>query len=1370
MATFKRIASLILCVMMLLCCFPVVNAAEEGTQEIVTDIRGITPNADPTQVVCPHCDTVPSWKVWTGGSVANGDHLYLAEGGLTVSAATSLSGKTVVLNLNGQTLQKNNIGRMFLINPNSKLVILDASVDGTGVVQGSGNPEGHGGIAMVYGGDMDIYGGTYRLSEEHNSTATGGIIYAAGKEETSGNIVSKVNITGATIHGANATKGGAIAVAIARLTLKDCTIYAGTATNGGDSILTSTTAARLTIQGNTTINGGVQISKAESIAISGKPVIMKSEGGSAYSFKMNVSKTIALGVLEEGSQIGFSGSGMLAKEFATPGEAFKVASCFVSEAADKFVTSKGTKIYSVAVEDPTTVKCPHCNEVPTWTAWDGSANHATGHFYLTGHTAFNAESNSYSKSGTLVLNLNGYTVDARSKFMTLGGSATFHVFDSSANQTGAIAGYGRASSHAGIFQVNGGTAVIHSGNFYLQDDHHSAKNGGLVSVNNSGDKTASLTIKGGEFWGADAENGGVVAVTGGALTVSGGTFHTGTATAKGDTICAAGATVALTINGNPEIEGGVYVSNAKSVEISGAPVIRKTRDGSAYSLQSVIPVTFSGLKKGAHIRVTADGVFSTAFADEAAAQVAKEYIWSDDLTKGVKLEGLALTMVTSDDPEDLASHPSKDDELNILLIGNSYSFYWPDELWGLYNAAGYENVTICNVYYSGCYFERHWNWYLEGAKNYRFCVNDSTGRWTKEGYDLVSCLAYKNWDIISFQQSGRYIYGAADPMSNHRNNIEPWLGNLYDLTMQDFPYADYYWHQSWAHEIGNGVKNLEEQLYAGEVHRTIAIEVCEKYGFTRVPCTDSWELVRHDPLVYGNGLTLTYRTGNDPDTDEKEIYFDDLTHDGDIGGGQYLNACTWFEVLTGTSVVGNTFAPVYKASDGTKHELGAEKIALLQNAAHTAVAGVYGEMPPAEPVVPVVPETRTRCAYGHESHEGITCDAEMILWTEWTKTSSLPTTGSYYLTKNVTITETWKPSDLNLDLNGFNITRYVENGDSDDCNVFSVITKKSFLLTDTDETKEGILSVTWDAGTEVPAGKYGKVGKVGVDSVMKMYGGVLDGSNITHNNTTVSNGTITVENNSSGYDAKFYMYGGKIIGIQNGSDKTGSALVSRSGTTIELYGGEIVGGTCKNDAGTAVYPSTGPVVIGGNMKIVGNIYLANDLSRVTIKDQPDIQEVKISSSSTNAFDATGLTSGAKLGIYNGRSDKSVAFAVVDEDLTSCYTALNSKFVVVYDAATNTMAMAEETEPTEPTEPSEPSTEPTEPSEPSEPQAVRGDMNNDGTVSDSDAMYLLRYTLFGDTRYPLTQSGDVDGDGTVSDSDAMYLLRYTLFGDSRYPLR
>ena len=61
----------------------------------------------------------------------------------------------------------------------------------------------------------------------------------------------------------------------------------------------------------------------------------------------------------------------------------------------------------------------------------------------------------------------------------------------------------------------------------------------------------------------------------------------------------------------------------------------------------------------------------------------------------------------------------------------------------------------------------------------------------------------------------------------------------------------------------------------------------------------------------------------------------------------------------------------------------------------------------------------------------------------------------------------------------------------------------------------------------------------------------------------------------------------------------------------------------------------------------------------------------------------------------------------------------------------------------------------------------GNIDGDGEVSDGDALYLLRFTLFPE-RYPVQAPPDMNNDGVADDSDALYLLRYTLFAE-RYPL-
>ena len=63
--------------------------------------------------------------------------------------------------------------------------------------------------------------------------------------------------------------------------------------------------------------------------------------------------------------------------------------------------------------------------------------------------------------------------------------------------------------------------------------------------------------------------------------------------------------------------------------------------------------------------------------------------------------------------------------------------------------------------------------------------------------------------------------------------------------------------------------------------------------------------------------------------------------------------------------------------------------------------------------------------------------------------------------------------------------------------------------------------------------------------------------------------------------------------------------------------------------------------------------------------------------------------------------------------------------------------------------------------------IPGDFNKDRSVTEDDAIYLLRYVLFPEI-YPINISGDFTADGQVTEEDAIFLLRHVLFPEL-YPL-
>ncbi len=277
------------------------------------------------------------------------------------------------------------------------------------------------------------------------------------------------------------------------------------------------------------------------------------------------------------------------------------------------------------------------------------------------------------------------------------------------------------------------------------------------------------------------------------------------------------------------------------------------------------------------------------------------------------------------DPND----PTKDDVLNLLMIGNSFCTYYPDELAAIAHSAGVK-MNVYSVYYSGCKLVQHYEWNRADEGNYKlYLCRSGAGEREVVGtnFTLKNCLRQEKWDVISLQQ--HFGTSVAKSYESSKESCSPYASLLYKMLRKNYPNAKMVWHQTWAYQVGYArsdgpVETVEFQTQCYENIRKVSHEIVETNDLILVPSGDAWQLARKNAKV-GDVLCE-----NPAKNDGKGDYY----HDGDTGGGQYLNACVWFEVLTGKTCIGNSWRPDYALSE--------EKIIELQKCAHEAVAAIHG--------------------------------------------------------------------------------------------------------------------------------------------------------------------------------------------------------------------------------------------------------------------------------------------------------------------------------------------------------------------------------------------------------------------------------------------
>ena len=209
---------------------------------------------------------------------------------------------------------------------------------------------------------------------------------------------------------------------------------------------------------------------------------------------------------------------------------------------------------------------------------------------------------------------------------------------------------------------------------------------------------------------------------------------------------------------------------------------------------------------------------------------------------------------------------------------------------------------------------------------------------------------------------------------------------------------------------------------------------------------------------------------------------------------------------------------------------------------------------------------------GHTKEESTTT------FTEWKSADSLPTeAGSYYLTTNVTLKQSWNPTEnITLCLNGKTITA------EDSFDAVQVADGRSFTLTDC-HTGEAQGTIT-HAENKTGRGVYVAGG------TFHLYGGAISG------NSAVGSGSSSGESKLGGGiyvaagSSTFNMYGGAVK--NNSAASNGGGVYVGSGAAINMTGGEISGNTAISDSeyydslGGGVYTEGAFTMDGGT--ITGN--------------------------------------------------------------------------------------------------------------------------------------------------------------------------------------
>ena len=246
-----------------------------------------------------------------------------------------------------------------------------------------------------------------------------------------------------------------------------------------------------------------------------------------------------------------------------------------------------------------------------------------------------------------------------------------------------------------------------------------------------------------------------------------------------------------------------------------------------------------------------------------------------------------------------------DKVVKVLAIGNSFSADAVEQNVVELAAADGRQMIVANMFIGGCPLSRHWDNVQQdrGAYRYRKTGVDGKRRQT-DNMSISRALADEDWDYISLQQ--------ASDRSGQPETYEPYLTELIQYIKKVSPESEIVWHQTWAYAKSS--RHGAFPRYGKDQTRmyNCIVDAARK-------------------AVKEHGIKIVIPVGTAVQNARTTFIGDNMNRDGhhlENSYGRYTAACTWYEALTGRSVLGNAYHPEGLNADLTR---------AAQEAAHAAV-------------------------------------------------------------------------------------------------------------------------------------------------------------------------------------------------------------------------------------------------------------------------------------------------------------------------------------------------------------------------------------------------------------------------------------------------